>query len=95
MSFGYFSFNFAFVQVFRSSAIYFGIVCILGVSFNLGILLLYLSTKKVVRIEILCLCSVSLNKNVICIEFFVLILPFRASVYATRSCAALQAADLR
>ena len=47
MSFGYFSFNFAFVQVFRSSAIYFGIVCILGVSFNLGILLLYLSTKKV------------------------------------------------
>ena len=56
MSFGYFSFNFAFVQVFRSSAIYFGIVCILGVSFNLGILLLYLSTKKVVCFEILCLC---------------------------------------
>ena len=56
MSFGYFSFYFAFVQVFRSSAIYFGIVCILGVSFNLGILLLYLSTKKVVCIEILCLC---------------------------------------
>ena len=55
MSFGYFSFNFAFVQVFRSSAIYFGIVCILGVSFNLGILLLYLSTKKVVCIEILVL----------------------------------------
>ena len=36
-----------FLQVFHASAIYFGIVCILGVTFNLGILLLYLSTKKV------------------------------------------------
>ena len=36
-----------FLQVFQSSAIYFGIVCILGVTFNLGIILLYLSTKQV------------------------------------------------
>ena len=39
--------NILLLQVFRSSAIYFGIVCILGVTFNLGIILLYLSTKQV------------------------------------------------
>ena len=40
-------FNILFLQVFHASAIYFGIVCILGVTFNLGIILLYLSTKQV------------------------------------------------
>ena len=42
----------SFFQVFHSSAIYFGIVCILGISFNFGVILLYLSTKQVLNLSI-------------------------------------------
>ena len=38
--------------MFHSSAIYFGTVCILGISFNFGVILLYLSTKQVLNLSI-------------------------------------------